>query len=192
MENVIITPTFNESENIQSLVSEIRKYLPESGILVVDDNSPDGTGEVADKLAEKDKNVYVLHRPLKNGFGKAYRDGVAYVFKHFPDVKSVCWMDADLSHNPRYIPEMLQSLETSDVVIGSRYIQGGGVENWPLHRRLLSRCGNFYTRALSGLKIRDCTAGFMLFRKQVLCDLDFDKFQALGYSFLIETKATCQ
>jgi dolichol-phosphate mannosyltransferase len=129
---------------------------------------------------------------VKDGLGRAYKEAVSYVFDHAPDTDILCWMDADLSHNPKYLPCMMQLLGECDMVIGSRYIRNGGVKNWNWYRRLLSRGGNFYARTVSGLKVRDCTAGFMMFRSHVLRTMDFDSFDAQGYSFLIEVKASCQ
>ena len=155
----VVLPTYNESENIARLLTQLRQILPESQLYVVDDNSPDGTGDIAEQCAVELGGIEVLHRPGKQGLGSAYRHGFAYVISQGVDV--VVSMDVDFSHDPLSIPAMLAAIESgSDAVIGSRYVTGGGTKNWPIHRRLLSRWGNLYTAAVLGVSVRDCTSGF--------------------------------
>ncbi|MFC1668658.1 polyprenol monophosphomannose synthase [Chlamydiota bacterium] len=192
MKPLIIIPTYNEKDNIKTVVAEIKKYTPQSSILIVDDNSPDGTGMIANGIAATDDAISVLHRERKAGLGRAYTDAVKHVFNQVNQPDIICWMDSDLSHNPCYLPDMFTLLRQCDIVIGSRYIKGGGVLNWPLQRKFLSWGGNLYARTISGLHIKDCTSGFVAFRASVLKELDLSHFRAHGYSFLIETKSLCQ
>ena len=181
----VVLPTYNESENIARLLTQLRQVLPDSRLYVVDDNSPDGTGDIAERCATELGGIEVLHRPGKQGLGSAYRHGFAYVISQGVDV--VVSMDVDFSHNPLSIPAMLAAIESgSDAVIGSRYVSGGGTKNWPLHRRLLSRWGNLYTGAVLGVKVRDCTSGFRAYRASALASIAPETTKAEGYAFLSE------
>jgi len=185
MHVLIILPTYNEAVNIMLLMPELLK-LPESvEICVVDDNSPDNTGVLADEWAAKSARVRVIHRAGKQGLGTAYVAGFRYALEHGFD--GALTMDADFSHHPRYIPAMIAALENekADLVIGSRYVPGGDVL-YPWHRRLLSRTSNWVARTLLGLKARDCTAGFRLYRASALAKINLDQIRSNGYSFLVE------
>jgi len=182
LKTAIVVPTYDESDNIGILAQEILS-LPVQ-LLIGDDNSPDGTGEIADGWAGKDSRVFVLHRPRKMGLGTAYIAG----FKRAPSLGAdrVITIDADFSHHPRYIPTLLTRSETADLVIGSRYVDGGGTLNCTLGRRVLSRSANIFTRIALGLRVHDCTAGFRCYRRVVLESIDLDTIFSDGYSFLIE------
>jgi len=181
----VVLPTYNESENIARLLTQLRQILPESQLYVVDDNSPDGTGDIAERCAIELGGIEVLHRPGKQGLGSAYRHGFAYVISQGVDV--VVSMDVDFSHDPLSIPAMLAAIESgSDAVIGSRYVSGGGTKNWPIHRRLLSRWGNLYTAAVLGVSVRDCTSGFRAYRATALASIAPETTKAEGYAFLSE------
>ena len=184
MKTVIIIPTYNELDNLRPLVEEILKYAPESNILIVDDNSPDGTGTLADEIHSENAQVHVLHRPGKLGLGTAYIAGFKYALAHGYD--AAFEMDADFSHDPRYLPDFLKAIEHADVVIGSRYIPGGDTPNWSMIRRLISGGGNIFARFMLGLPVHDCTAGFRLYRREALASLDLDTIQSQGYAFQIE------
>ncbi len=188
MKMTVIIPTYNEGENLRLLTESILQLGLDFRILIVDDNSPDGTGRIADDMAAAIPAIGVLHRPGREGYGRALTAGFRHVLAHEPEVEALLSMDADFSHQPRYLPVFAQALIDHDVVIGSRYVRGGGVANWGLHRRLLSRGGNLYTRCITGLAIRDCTSGFAAYRRRVLESLKFEDLGAQGYSFLIELK----
>ncbi|MEQ1702372.1 MAG: polyprenol monophosphomannose synthase, partial [Ilumatobacteraceae bacterium] len=182
---VVVVPTFNERENIVDLLTALRREVPEADLMVVDDLSPDGTGELADAAAAEMGRVTVVHRQGKPGLGAAYRHGFNLAFDAGYD--AIVSMDSDFSHDPAVIPTMLRLLgEGADVVIGSRYVAGGGTQDWPLRRRLLSRWGNRYTGFLLGAKVRDCTAGFRGYRAEVLKSIDPGSTGAEGYAFLTE------
>ncbi|MEV0644402.1 polyprenol monophosphomannose synthase [Phytomonospora sp. NPDC050363] len=181
---VVIIPTFNESENIESIVARVRDSVPAAHVLIADDNSPDGTGELADGLAEGDKRVHVLHRAGKEGLGMAYLAGFAWAKANRFDV--VVEMDADGSHAPEQLSRLLDALAGADAVIGSRYVPGGKVVNWPLHRLLLSRGGSLYTRILLGVSVRDNTAGYRAYRLSALDRFDLDSVASAGYCFQID------
>lgn len=181
---VMVVPTFNEIENLAGVLGRVRAAAPEVDILVVDDNSPDGTGVLADELAAADPRITVLHRTSKEGLGAAYIHGFRVALDAGYDV--IGEMDADGSHLPEQLPDLLAAIERSDLVIGSRWVPGGSVENWPLGRRLLSRGGNLYTRLLLGISVRDATAGYRLFRRSTLEAIRMDTVQALGYVFQVE------
>jgi dolichol-phosphate mannosyltransferase len=153
-------------------------------ILIVDDHSPDGTGELADSIASEDARVHVMHRSGKLGLGTAYIAGFKYAIAH--DYDAAFEMDADFSHDPRYLPDFLQALERADLVIGSRYVHGGGTPNWPVMRRFISGGGNIFVRFLLGIPVHDCTAGFRCYRRQVLESIDLDSIQSEGYAFQVE------
>jgi len=186
---LICIPTYNEKENIELIVPAVFEQVPEAHILVVDDNSPDGTGEIADNMAAKDDRIHVLHREAKEGLGKAYLAafewGLEREYQYFFE------FDADFSHNPIYLPEFLGLLQENDVVVGSRRIEGGGVENWGLMRQFISWGGSFYARTVLGISVQDLTGGFNGFRREVLENLDFDSMQTAGYGFQIEIKYRC-
>ena len=185
MLTAVVLPTYNESENIARLLQQLREVLPEAFFLVVDDNSPDGTGVIAEQCALEFGNIEVLHRASKQGLGSAYRLGFAVALDRGVDV--VVSMDFDFSHDPRVIPAMLASIAAgSDAVIGSRYVAGGGTKDWPLHRRLLSKWGNLYTAAILGVRVRDCTSGFRAYRATALAAIAPETTAAEGYAFLTE------
>ena len=187
---LVIVPTYDERENIESLIAEILNVWPTCQVLVVDDNSPDGTGEMADQLAASDSRVQVLHRPGKLGLGTAYLEGFRYALDRRFDLAIT--MDADFSHHPRYLPDLIQGCQQYDLTIGSRYIAGGGVRNWGIHRRILSRTANFLARLMLGLRANDCTAGFRCYRRPVLQRLSRKKITSHGYSCLLELLYRCQ
>jgi dolichol-phosphate mannosyltransferase len=183
---LVIIPTYNERGNIQSLVPQVLALDPAISILIVDDNSPDGTGEVAEELAASTGRVHVLHRPGKLGLGSAYRDGFRWALAR-PEIEYVFEMDADFSHDPKYVPELLRAAEDdADLVVGSRYLDGINVVNWPLQRLILSYVANLYARIVTGLPIRDATGGFKCFRRRVLEAIDLDAVRSDGYGFQIE------
>jgi dolichol-phosphate mannosyltransferase len=182
---LIVTPTYNERDNLETFVQGVLRWFPEAHVLIVDDASPDGTGDVADRLAAGDPRVKVMHRPGKFGIGTAYvqafQRGLAEGYEIFFE------MDADLSHDPAYLPAFLKALERgADVVIGSRNIPGGGVTGWSLWRHLLSKGGSLYSRTILGLPIRDLTSGYKAFRAEVLRAIDLGNVRSEGYSFQIE------
>jgi dolichol-phosphate mannosyltransferase len=179
----MVIPTYNESATVQRVVEAVRESGP-AHVLVVDDGSPDGTGEIADWLAARDHGVHVLHRTAKEGLGAAYRAGLRWGLDRGYDALGE--MDADGSHDPADVPRLLDALGNADLVIGSRYVPGGAVRNWPLRRRALSRAGNVYVRTMTNLPVRDATAGFRVFRRRTLLALDIDRVQSDGYSFQIE------
>lgn len=187
---VIILPTYNERNNISFTVRDIISILPETNILVVDDNSPDGTREVVKKLILQYPNLSLLERSLKTGLGDAYKDAIKRVIAD-KDVRVVITMDADGSHQSKYLKDFLEYIKDHDLVIGSRYISGGGVENWDLWRRLLSKFGNLYAKILTGLKISDLTAGFMCIKRELLEKINFNEINSAGYAYLIEFKFYC-
>jgi len=182
---LIIIPTYNESENLPSLCEQIHKALPAADVLVVDDNSPDGTGQLADALSQEHAFIKVIHRAGKLGLGTAYLEGFRYALDHNYDF--IFEMDADFSHDPSYLPSLLgAAIEGADVVIGSRRVPGGDTENWGLGRQLISAGGSLYARTILGLSVRDLTSGFKCFRRRVLQSLDLDSVKSNGYSFQIE------
>ncbi len=181
---LVIIPTYNESENIGPITSRIRAAVPDADILIADDNSPDGTGALADELANADPHIHVLHRTGKEGLGAAYIAGFRWGLEAGYDV--LIEHDADGSHQPEYLPAMLDRLRTADVVKGSRYIKGGATEGWPLHRELLSRGGNLWTRAWLGIPVKDATGGLAAWRATTLRGLDLDAVEAAGYGFQVD------
>jgi dolichol-phosphate mannosyltransferase len=183
---VVCLPTFNERENLETMVSALGDVLPADGrILVIDDNSPDGTGEIADRLAAQRDDVDVLHRPLKEGLGPAYLAGFARALELGADF--VVEMDCDFSHAPADVPRLLAAAENADLVLGSRYVHGGGTRNWGLVRRLISRWGSLYAQLLLGVGVRDLTGGFKCYRRAVLEAIDLRAIHSKGYAFQIET-----
>ncbi len=183
---LVCIPTYNERENIELIVPRVLEELPGADVLVIDDNSPDGTGNLADEMASRDERVHVLHRAEKQGLGRAYIAGFGWALKR--DYQYVIEFDADFSHNPIYLPEMAARLEASDVVVGSRRVPGGGVENWSLSRGLVSLGGSLYARAVLGIPVKDLTGGFNGFRRSALETIDFETIKATGYAFQLEIK----
>ena len=187
MRSLIVIPTYNEVENLKPIVEAVLGVTPETvHILVTDDGSPDGTGKLADELAVAYPRVHVLHRTKKEGLGPAYIAGFRWAFQNGYD--RIIEMDADFSHNPKYLPTMLKLLETNDFVIGSRNIPGGGTVNWGLTRKIISRGGSLYARTILSAPIRDFTGGFNGWNRKVLEGIDLDTLEAGGYSFQIELK----
>src|SRR5262245_681861 len=181
----VVLPTYNESDNLERLVGEVRERLPESRrILIVDDNSPDGTGEIADGLAAAHDDVEVLHRERKEGLGPAYIAGFRVALAG--GARFVMEMDADFSHDPAYLPQLLRAAEDADLVVGSRYVPGGGVTEWGRVRRFVSRGGSAYARTTLGVEVRDLTGGFKVIRREALEALDLDAISSLGYAFQVE------
>jgi dolichol-phosphate mannosyltransferase len=183
---LIIIPTYNERENLESIVSAIHTVLPSAHILVVDDNSPDGTGQIADAMSADDGRIHVLHRSGKQGLGKAYLAGFDWALQH--DYQRVFEMDADFSHDPKYLPAMLDAAESADMVVGSRYVVGGGTRDWGLVRRFVSRGGGLYARTILGMRVQDLTAGFICYRRETLEKLPLNEVTSNGYVFQIELK----
>jgi dolichol-phosphate mannosyltransferase len=181
---LVVIPTYNERDNLEPLLSRLHEVAPAAHVLVVDDASPDGTGELADKLAAADERVRVLHRPGKAGLGAAYLAGFAEGLQGSYEV--VVEMDADGSHAPEDLPTLLTALGDADLVIGSRYVPGGRVVNWPTHRQWLSRGGNLYSRLALGVPIRDITGGYRAFRREVLEELALGDVASQGYCFQVD------
>jgi len=182
---LVVTPTYNERDNLERFVGAVHDALPEAHVLVVDDASPDGTGKIADRLAGRDDRVRVLHRSGKLGIGSAYLEGFRLGLRDGYDV--LFQMDTDLSHDPRYLPDFLAAIDDgADVVLGSRNIPGGGVEGWGPGRHFLSKGGSLYSRTILGLPIRDLTSGFKAWRREVLEAMDLGAVRSEGYSFQIE------
>jgi dolichol-phosphate mannosyltransferase len=178
---VVVIPTYNERENLEWIVARLRAAVPEADVLVVDDDSPDGTGDLADQLAAADPQVRVVHRAEKAGLGAAYLHGFRVALERGYDV--VGEMDADGSHQPEQLPSLLAALPSADLVIGSRWVSGGSVVNWPLSRTMLSVGGNLYARVLLGIPLRDITAGYRLFRRTTLEVIDLSSVESAGYIF---------
>jgi len=183
-QTLIIIPTYNERENIDLIISEIKEIVPQCHILVVDDSSPDGTGACVTEMSKKNDGIFLLTRDKKEGLGKAYICGFKWALER--EYKYIFEMDADFSHDPKYLPDFLEAIATNDLIIGSRYISGVNVVNWPMSRLLLSYFANKVSRFLIGIPVRDITAGFKCFRREVLESLDFDAISSTGYSFQIE------
>ncbi|NOZ71203.1 MAG: polyprenol monophosphomannose synthase [Chloroflexi bacterium] len=184
MRILTIVPTYNEAENIVSLIDSLLTLDLELDIVIVDDNSPDGTGTIVEELALQEPRVQVVHRPAKLGLGTAYTTGFAVAMAQGYD--RIITMDADFSHNPYYIPLLVRATFECDVAIGSRYVTGGGVREWGVHRHILSRCANVFARVLLRLAVRDCTSGFRCYRSAVLGEIDPASIHAEGYSYLVE------
>ncbi|HMY59440.1 MAG TPA: polyprenol monophosphomannose synthase [Pseudomonadota bacterium] len=184
-EALIIIPTYNERDNLPTLCDQVMAALPTADLLIVDDNSPDGTGQLADEMAKVNPRIHVLHRSGKLGLGTAYIAGFRYALsKHY---QYIFEMDADFSHDPVYLPALLAAAKDgAGVVIGSRRVPGGGTENWGLSRQLISAGGSLYARTILGLGVRDLTSGFKCFRREVLEAIDLDAVRSNGYSFQIE------
>jgi dolichol-phosphate mannosyltransferase len=181
---LVIVPTYNERGNLPTLVEGLMQHA-NVRVMIVDDQSPDGTGAVADQLAvEYPGRIEVMHRTGRRGLGRSYIDGIKKALEQPVDV--LCQMDADLSHDPRHLPDLIAAASDADVVIGSRYVPGGAIVNWPLRRRLLSRFANIYIRGVTRLSARDCTSGYRCWRRSALAGLPLDGFISDGYSFLVE------
>jgi dolichol-phosphate mannosyltransferase len=180
----VIVPTYNERANIEATVGRVRAAVPGADLLVVDDNSPDGTGDLADKLADEDPHIHVLHRDQKAGLGAAYIAGFRWALDQGYDV--MVEMDADGSHRPEELPRLLSALAGADLVLGSRYVPGGTVLNWPKSRELLSRGGNTYARLMLGISIRDATGGYRAYRASTLRRIALDQVESQGYCFQVD------
>lgn len=181
----VVLPTYNESDSIERLVAAVRERLPESRrVLIVDDNSPDGTGEIADRLAAEYDDVEVLHRESKEGLGPAYIAGFRRALAGGAEL--IMEMDSDFSHDPAYIPQLLRAVESADLAIGSRYVPGGGVTDWGKVRRFISRGGSRYARSILGVRVKDLTGGFKVFRREVLEAIHLEDVASLGYAFQVE------
>jgi dolichol-phosphate mannosyltransferase len=181
---LVIIPTYNEAGNLTAVVERLRASVPDAHVLIADDNSPDGTGEIADRLAATDHHVHVMHRAGKEGLGKAYLAGFAWGMGEGYDV--LVEMDADGSHRPEELPRLLAHIPHADVVLGSRWVPGGAVVNWPASRRALSRGGSLYTRLALGIPTRDATGGYRAYRTSALRELDLDTVDSNGYCFQID------
>ncbi len=181
---LVIIPTYNEIDNIELIVGRVRKAVPEVHVLIADDSSPDGTGVLADQIAGSDDHVHVLHRPGKQGLGAAYVAGFGWARERGYD--AAVEMDADGSHAPEELPALLNALRTADVALGSRWVRGGTVINWPLHRLVLSRGGNLYTRLALGMPVKDATGGYRAYRMAVLEKVDVDAVASQGYCFQVD------
>ncbi|MBO0780779.1 MAG: polyprenol monophosphomannose synthase [Ktedonobacteraceae bacterium] len=184
MKTLIIIPTYDERENLRPLLEAIFSQAPKTDLLIVDDNSPDGTGELADQIAREDSRVHVIHRSGKLGLGTAYIAGFKYAIDHHYD--AAFEMDADFSHDPRFLPDFLKEIEHADLVIGSRYIRGGGTPNWSPLRRFISGGGNIFARVMLGIPVHDCTAGYRCYRREVLENIGLDGVESQGYGFQVE------
>ena len=185
MKTLIVTPTYDERDNLAPFMDGVFEVVPDAHVLVVDDNSPDGTGALADRIAERDSRVHVMHRAGKMGLGSAYLEGFGWALER--DYDLVFEMDTDLSHDPRYLPDFLAAFEGgADLVIGSRNVRGGGVEGWGLGRHILSKGGSLYSRTILGLDVRDLTSGYKGFRREVLQGIDLQQVESEGYSFQVE------
>ena len=181
---LVVVPTYDERDNLRPIAQRLFAAVPEADLLVVDDDSPDGTGEVADELVREDPRAHVLHRGRKAGLGAAYTAGFAWAREHGYDV--VVEMDADGSHQPEQLPRLLAALHGADLVLGSRWVRGGEVVNWPAARELLSRGGNAYTRTVLGLPLHDATGGFRAYRREVLDAMPLDEVASHGYCFQVD------
>ena len=183
----VVLPTYNERENLERMTAAILASLPEASLLIVDDSSPDGTGELADTIAAREVRVSVLHRVAKEGLGVAYRDGFRWVLER-PETRAVVQMDADFSHDPADLPRLLSPLMgNADLVLGTRYMPGGGTVGWPLHRRVLSRGGTAFARLVLLLPYRDLTGGFKAWRRELLDAIRLRETSGSGYGFQVET-----
>ncbi len=182
--SIVVIPTYNERSNIERLIAAIHRAMPAMDILIVDDNSPDGTAECVRALMVQDQQIALLERPAKLGLGTAYCEGFAWALERGYSV--ICQMDADFSHNPDDLPRLVAALDHADVAIGSRYVSGVNVVNWPMSRLLLSYAANLYTRLITGMPVRDATGGFKAFRADLLRRIDLGAIHSNGYAFQIE------
>jgi len=189
---LIIIPTYNERDNIKKIIEQILNSSPETSsgqvfnLLIIDDNSPDGTGEILDKLQITNNKLQIIHREKKLGLGTAYIQGFKWAVQNNFDY--IFTMDADFSHNPDYLPELFKKFSEYDLIIGSRYVKTGGVKNWTVLRKLISRCGNFYAKTILGFHVNDCTSGFMGFNGRIIEKINLEEIKSEGYGFLIEMK----
>lgn len=180
----VLIPTYNERENLPGIVRRLRAAVPAADVLVLDDASPDGTGAIADQLAANDSQVHVMHRPGKDGLGRAYLAGFEWAMQRGYD--AMVEMDADGSHQPEQLPAILAALDGADVAIGARWVRGGAVQNWPAHRKALSVGANVYTKVLLGMRVNDATAGFRAYRTSALRTMNLDGVESQGYCFQID------
>ena len=180
----VVVPTYNERQNLETVAGRVRDAVPAADLLIVDDNSPDGTGELADKLAAADPNVHVMHRPGKAGLGAAYLAGFRWALDRGYD--AVIEMDADGSHQPEDLPRLIAALDQADLALGSRWVPGGTVLNWPKSRHLISRGGNIYVRLMLGISVKDATGGFRAFRASTLRAIALDEVVSQGYCFQVD------
>jgi dolichol-phosphate mannosyltransferase len=187
MKNILVLPTYNERKNVSALVPLIFSTVPDVHVVIADDNSPDGTADLVRELQKKYPNLTLISQAGKQGLGKAYINAFNKVLAA-NDVRSIIMMDADLSHPPKYLPEMLEKSKEYSVVIGSRYTKGGGTVGWELWRRILSFCGNIYCRTITRMPIYDCTGGFNIINADLLRKIDFTKMDMSGYAFIMELK----
>ncbi len=187
-ETVILIPTLNECKNLEQLIPAIFGLMPDISVLIVDDSSRDGTGELVKNFQKSYPNLHLLERTKNFGYGKACIDSFKYFEAELPGCRYIVTMDADFSHDFRSIPEMLEKLMIYDVVVGSRYVAGGKIENWSWQRRILSRFANIYVRLILKLSIKDATTGFNVYRREALLKSDFDSIESNGYAFLVELK----
>jgi dolichol-phosphate mannosyltransferase len=187
MRAIVLVPTYNERANLAELIPKIRQFVPGLHVLVIDDNSPDGTGELADEWARKyPDEIFVLHRPVKEGLGKAYVHAFSQVLEK--DYEFILQMDADLSHAPEHLPSFFEKIQDHDLVVGSRYLQGISVVNWDLKRLVMSKLATNYVRFITRLPLSDATSGFKCWRRQALESIDFENGVSSGYVFLVEMK----
>jgi len=185
MNSLVVVPTYNEVDNLPGIVESILEHAPQTHILIVDDNSPDGTGALADKLSQaQPERLFVLHRARKEGLGQAYVEGFRFALDRGYDV--IVQMDADFSHDPKYLPAFFEAIETNDLVIGSRYVNGISVVNWDLKRLILSKAASFYVRLITRMPIADTTTGFKCWRREALLAIGLDQLFSNGYVFLAE------
>jgi len=187
MKDVIVVPTYNEKENIENLIPMIFKYAPDVYVVVADDSSPDGTAKTVENLKYQYPKLSLISRSQKDGLGRAYINAFSEILKD-QNVNSVVMMDADLSHDPKYLPEMFKKSKEYSVIVGSRYVSGGRTVGWELWRRVLSFCGNFYCRNITGMPIYDCTGGYNIISANLLRKIDFSKMDMSGYAFIMEIK----
>jgi dolichol-phosphate mannosyltransferase len=180
---LIVIPTYNEAENLEAMIREINALPLLFDVLIVDDHSPDGTGEIADRLSQALPNIYVMHRAGKLGLGTAYIAGFRWALER--DYAYVMEMDCDFSHHPRYLPNFMEQIANADLVIGSRYVPGGGTPDWGLYRRLMSRGGNLFARFMLGLRTHDCTGGYRCYRRATIKQVPWDEIGLQGYGFQI-------
>ena len=184
---VIVVPTYNERDNVPLFVRRVFEALPNCHIHFIDDNSPDGTGDLVQALSEEDPRISLMRRQARNGLGAAYVAGYTDALNKWPSVEYFIQMDADLSHDPQYLPAMLDAMDTADVAIGSRYVHGVSIVNWPLRRLIISRFGTWFAKTVTGMEATDLTSGFKCYRADVLRAIDMSKIRANGYVFQVET-----
>ncbi|WP_147106772.1 polyprenol monophosphomannose synthase [Nesterenkonia populi] len=184
MKILTVIPTYNEIDALPTTIDRLRAALPESDVLIVDDSSPDGTGELAEEMAAADEQIHVIHRIKKDGLGGAYIAGFTWGLRR--DYEAFVELDADGSHQPEQLPDLIDKLDEADLVIGSRWVPGGAVVNWPVQREVISRAGSFYSRTMLGLNVRDITAGFRVFRRSTLEDIDLKSIKSAGYGFQVD------